>query len=81
MDIETVGKIRDLALFSVMDKGSHQREDIVVPYSVFVIILVIAAEDVSAVFGEADHSVQYELTCPAAYIERNVIFLQSLGFR
>ena len=81
MDIETVGKIIDLALFSVMGKGSHQREDIIVPYSVFVIILVIAAKDVSAVFCEADHAVQYQLACPAAYIERNVIFLQSFGLR
>ena len=64
-----------------MGKGSHQREDVVVPYPVLIGILVIAAEDVSVVFCKADHSVQYELTCPAAHIESDVILFQSLGLR
>ena len=62
-----------------MGKGGHQREDVVIPYPVFIIILVIARKNIRAVFGEADHPMQDKLIGFAAHIKRDVILFQLIG--
>ena len=78
-DIEAIRKIACPISLSVMGKGGHQREDVVIPYPVFIIILVIARKNIRAVFGEADHPMQDKLIGSAAHIERDVVFFQLIG--
>ena len=78
-DIEAIGKVGHRILLSVMGEGGHQREDIVIPYPILVVILVITGKDIFTVFGEADHPMQDKLIGFATYIKRDVILFQLIG--
>lgn len=78
-DIEAIRKVGHRNLFSVMGEGGHQREDIIIPYPILVIELIIAAKDIFAALGETDHPMQDKLIGSAAHIKRDVILFQLIG--
>ena len=57
-------------------ESRHQGEDILLPYPVLIVVLVVAGENVVARLIKADHAVQDELSGPGASIESDVVLFQ-----
>ena len=75
-DIEAISPIRRHNLSSPLRKRGNHSEDVVVPHAILIIVLVIPAENIAAVFVKADHAMQHQLIRSSAAIERDVIFFQ-----